>query len=112
MSFGRRRSTAVEKRGYAHIVDILLAIRRFIATLRGDPSSDRLVGDEATLLRTGLAVVQCFYWILQLQLRYLLGDAEAAIEAAAKAKPVLWSARCHVQIGTFRFYHTLALLGA
>jgi hypothetical protein len=106
------RLAFVQKRRYAHIVDILLAIRRFIANLRGDPSSDRLVGDEATLLRTGLPVVQCFYWILQLQLRYLLGDAEGAIEAAAKAKPVLWSARCHVQTGTFRFYHTLALLGA
>ena len=106
------RLAFVQKRGYAHIADVLLAVRRFIATLRGDPSSDRLVGDEATLLRTGLAVVRCFYWILQLQLRYLLGDTEGAIEAAAKAKPVLWSARCHIQTGTFWFYHTLALLGA
>jgi PAS domain S-box-containing protein len=102
----------VQKRGYAHIVDILLAIQSFVAVLRGDASRDRLSHGEATLLRTGLPVVQCYYWILQLQLRYLMGDAEGAVEAAARAKPVLWSAKCHVQAGAFRFYHTLALLSA
>ena len=35
----------------------------------------------------------------------------AARKAAKKAKPFLWSARCHIQTGTFRFYHALALLG-
>ena len=59
----------VRKKGYAHIIDILLAIQYFIAMLRGDTSNESLVSDEATLLRTGLPVVQCFYWILQLQLR-------------------------------------------
>jgi PAS domain S-box-containing protein len=102
--------TFVQKKGYAHIVDILLAIQRFIATLRGDSANDGFVGDEATLLRTGLPVVQCFYWILQLQRRYLMGDAATAIEAAERAKPALWSARCHIQTGTFRFYYALALV--
>ncbi|MGY8663807.1 ATP-binding protein [Bradyrhizobium sp. UFLA05-109] len=69
------------------------------------------MSDEATLLRTGLPVVQCFYWIQQLQLRYLMGDFGGAVEAAEKAKPILWSARCHIQTGTFRFYYALALLG-
>jgi PAS domain S-box-containing protein len=106
------RLAFVRKRGYAHIVDILLAIQRFVAALRGDASSDRFIGDETGLLRTGLPVVQCYYWILQLQLRYLMGDVEGANEAAMKAQPVLWSARCHIQTGNFRFYHTLALLSA
>jgi PAS domain S-box-containing protein len=104
--------TFVQKKGYAHIIDILLAIQHFAATLRGDTSNDSLVGDEATLLQTGLPVVQCYYWILQVQLRYLMGDAAAAIEAAERAKPLLWSARCHIQTGTFRFYYALALFGA
>jgi PAS domain S-box-containing protein len=106
------RLAFVQKKRYAHVVDILLAIQRFVAALRGAALSDRLVGDEATLLRTGLPVVQCYYWILQLQLRYLMGDVEGAIEAAAKALPVLWSARCHIQTGNFRFYYTLALLAS
>ena len=100
----------VRKKGYAHIIDILLAIQHFVAMLRGDTSNESLVSDEATLLRTGLPVVQCFYWILQLQLRYLMGDIAGAVEAAEKAKPALWSARCHIQTGTFRFYHALALM--
>jgi PAS domain S-box-containing protein len=106
------RFAFVQKRGYAHIADILLAIQRFVAALRGDISNDRLVGDAAILLRTGLPVVQCYYWILQLQLRYLKGDVEGAIEASGNARPLLWSARCHIQTGNFRFYHTLALLAA
>jgi signal transduction histidine kinase len=101
----------VRKKGYAHIVDILLAVQYFIAMLRGDTSNESLVSDEATLLRTALPVVQCFYWVLQLQLRCLMGDTAAALEAAEKAKPTLWSARCHLQTGTFRFYYALALLG-
>ncbi|MGY8669267.1 serine/threonine-protein kinase PknK, partial [Bradyrhizobium sp. UFLA05-109] len=52
----------VRKKGYAHIIDILLAIQHFIAMLRGDITNENLVSDEATLLRTGLPVVQCFYW--------------------------------------------------
>ena len=106
------RLTFVQKRGYAHIGDTLAAIQRFITTLRDGASRDRLADDEPTLLRTGLAVVQCYYWILQLQLRYVMGDVEGAVEAAAKAKPVLWSARCHIQTGNFRFYYSLALLRA
>ena len=102
--------TFVRKKGYAHIVNSLLAIQQFIATLRGDTSNDNLICDEATLLRSGIPVAQCFYWILQLQLRYLMGDPVAALGAAENAKPSLWSARCHIQAGTFQFYHALALL--
>jgi PAS domain S-box-containing protein len=101
--------TFVRKKGYAHIIDVLLAVQRYIATLRGDTSNDNLC-DEATLLRTGIPIVQCFYWILQLQLHYLMGDPVAALEAAENAKPLLWSARYHIQTGTFQFYHALALL--
>ncbi len=101
--------TFVRKKGYAHIIDILLAVQHYIATLRGDTSNDGRISDKATLLRTGIPVVQCFYWILQLQLRYLMGDPVAALEAAENAKPSLWSARYHIQAGTFQFYHTLAL---
>jgi hypothetical protein len=101
--------TVVRKKGYAHIIDILLAIQRYIATLRGDTANENIC-DEATLLRTGIPVVQCFYWILQLQHCYLMGDPVAALEAAENAKPSLWSARCHIQAGTFQFYHALALL--
>jgi PAS domain S-box-containing protein len=102
--------TFVRKKGYAHIIDVLLAVQRYIATLRGDTSNDNLICDEATLLRTGIPIVKCFYWILQLQLRYLMGDPVAALEAAENAKPLLWSARYHIQTGTFQFYHVLALV--
>jgi predicted ATPase/signal transduction histidine kinase len=102
--------TFVRKKGYAHIVDILLATQSFIATLRGATSLDSLICDETALLRTRIPVVECFYRILQLQFYYLMGDAAAAVDAAQRAKPLLWSARCHIQAGTFQFYRALALL--
>jgi predicted ATPase/signal transduction histidine kinase len=91
-----------------HIVDILSAMEAFIAALRGRPTES----DEASLLRTRLPIVQCFYWVLQLQLRYLLDGPSTALEAADRVKPLLWSARCHIQSASFRFYHALALAAA
>jgi len=105
---GKALTFAQEKR-YVHIIDILSAIRDFIATLRAASPGDAPSADEATLLRTGIPVVACFYWILQLQLRFLLGDPAAALAAADKAEPLIWSARCHIQTGTYRFYRALAL---
>ncbi|MBV8661752.1 MAG: AAA family ATPase, partial [Hyphomicrobiales bacterium] len=98
----------VREKRCTHVVDVLDATEAFIAMLRGDPV-DR---DEASLLRTGLPIVQCYYWILQLQRRYLLDSPSAALEAAEQVKPFLWSARCHIQSATFRFYHALALSAA
>jgi predicted ATPase/signal transduction histidine kinase len=100
----------VRKKGYAHVIDVLLAIQKFVATLRGDTTIEG--PDEQALLRSGLPVVCCFYWILQLQLRYLMGDVTAALDAAEKARPTLWSARCHIQTGTYHFYHALAALAS
>jgi len=98
----------VREKRCTHVVDVLDATLAFIAMLRGDP----VEREEASLLRTGLPIVECYYWILQLQLHYLLDAPSAALETAGRVKPLLWSARCHVQSATFRFYHALALSAA
>ena len=44
-----------------------------------------------------------------MQRHLLLGNAERALEFAAKAKPILWSARLNLQSMDYCFYHSLAI---
>ena len=44
-----------------------------------------------------------------MQRHFLLGNAERALEFAAKAKPILWSARLNLQSMDYCFYHSLAI---
>jgi len=101
--------TFVREKGYAHQIDSLGTTQRFISALRADPHESSIATDEAALLHTAIPIVQCRYWIFQLQLRYLMGDPPGALAAVEKAKPVLWSVRRHIEAGTFTFYHALTL---
>jgi PAS domain S-box-containing protein len=91
---------------------VILSIQGFVQSLRGGVGSGAPL-DEATLearvLRGGVPLVACFLWILQLQRHVLLGNAERALEFAAKAKPILWSARLNLQSMDYCFYHSLAI---
>src|SRR5260370_931471 len=49
------------------------------------------------------------HFLMQLQRHVLLGNAERAVEFAAKAKPILWSARLNLQSIDYCFYHSLAI---
>ena len=75
---------------------VVLSIQEFVQDLRGQArGANRVDGAalEARVLRSGVAVVACFHWILQLQRHFLLGDPDTALAFATKAKPLLWSAR-------------------
>jgi PAS domain S-box-containing protein len=91
---------------------VILSIQGFVQGLRGRAGGNAPLDEtalEARLLRGGVPVVACFHWILQLQRHFLLGNAEKALECAAKAKPVLWSARLNLQATDYCFYHSLAI---
>ena len=91
--------------------DIIESIQSFVQSLRSHvPCSDNIgTALEAQVLGSDIALVVCFYWILQIQRHVLLGDPETALECAEKAKPVPWSARCHIQFANYCFYYSLAL---
>jgi len=38
-----------------------------------------------------LALAECWYWIRELQARYVAGDYPVAMEASAKAQRLLWT---------------------
>jgi PAS domain S-box-containing protein len=91
---------------------VILSIQGFVQSLRGGAGSGAPLDEtalEARVLRGGVPIVACFHWILQLQRHFLLGNAERALEFAAKAKPVLWSARFNLQSMDYCFYHSLAI---
>jgi predicted ATPase/TolB-like protein/class 3 adenylate cyclase len=91
---------------------VILSIQGFVQSLRGGAGSGAPLDEaalEARVLRGGVPLVACFHWILQLQRHVLLGNAERALEFAAKAKPILWSARLNLQSIDYCFYHSLAI---
>src|SRR5712672_3601444 len=91
---------------------VILSIQGFVQNLRGGAGSGAPLDEtalEARVLRGGVPLVACFHWILQLQRHFLLGNADRALEFAAKAKPILWSARPNLQSMDFCFYHSLAI---
>jgi PAS domain S-box-containing protein len=91
---------------------VILSIQGFVQSLRGGAGSNAPLDEtalEARVLRGGVPLVACFHWILQLQRHFLLGNAEKALEFAAKAKPILWSARLNLQSMDYCFFHSLAI---
>ncbi len=91
---------------------VILSMQGFVQSLRGGAGSSAPPDEtalEARVLRGGVALVACFHWILQLQRHFLLGNAERALEFAARAKPILWSARLNLQSVDYCLYHSLAI---
>ncbi len=97
----------VEQIKFRHVRDILSSIQPFVQSLRGQMASTAPAEEAA--LEGGIAVVICFHWILQVQRHLLLGEPEQALACAEKAKPLLWSARCHIQFANYCLYYSLAL---
>ncbi|MFD1557543.1 AAA family ATPase [Paraburkholderia silviterrae] len=65
---------------------------RFECHLSGNPS---------------LAVPACWYWIRKLQARYLAGDYAAAMDAASKAQPMLWTSSLFIEEAEYHLYSAL-----
>jgi PAS domain S-box-containing protein len=105
----------VKQINFRHVHDILAGMQLFIQWLRARPGDETMVDEtaiEAQIAEHGIAVVNCFYWILQIQRHYLWGEPEKALACAAKARPLLWSARCHIQYANYCLYYPLALAAA
>jgi PAS domain S-box-containing protein len=96
-------------------LDRVVSQQRFIQTMRGRNAPFSAFGDarwdEATFEAqlTGDRGIACWYWILKLQTRFILGDYEAAIAAAQKAKLLLWAATGCIQLLDYYYYTALAI---
>ncbi|WP_437539214.1 serine/threonine-protein kinase PknK [Sorangium sp. So ce726] len=55
-----------------------------------------------------LAYAKCLYWIRKVQAHFCAGDYAASIEAAARARTVLWMMPSFLDVAEYHFYSALA----
>jgi predicted ATPase/signal transduction histidine kinase/tRNA A-37 threonylcarbamoyl transferase component Bud32 len=107
----------VRKAKFGLVVDTLVTKLRFIQLLRGvTPRFSSFDGDdfnehdfELRLEATpSLTIAAGWYWIRKLQGRFFALDYGAALEAAAKAEALLWTAPSFPEAAEYHFFAGLA----
>jgi PAS domain S-box-containing protein len=107
----------VKKVRFGLVIDFIATKIALIRTLRGltstfgcfdDEQFDELRIEDHLSSNPALAVPACCYWIRNLQARYLAADYTAAIGAAAKAQPLLWTSSSFYEEAEYHFYGALA----
>ncbi len=102
---------------FAFVVDQVSPQLALIRTLRGltvqfgslnDGQMEELPFERRLAANPGLSVVACWYWIRKLQARFFAGDYSTALEASAKAKPLLWSSPSTLEQAEYEFYSAVA----
>ncbi|WP_271412232.1 AAA family ATPase [Pseudomonas sp. Q1-7] len=53
-------------------------------------------------------VLSCWHWVRKLQARYFAGDLDAALDAASKARQILWASHAFIEEAEYYFYDALA----
>jgi predicted ATPase/signal transduction histidine kinase len=56
-----------------------------------------------------LSIATCWYWIRKLEGRFHAGDYAAALEAGARAEPLLWTSPSFFEMAEYFFYGALAM---
>ena len=110
----------VRKARYAPVVDEIVSMQRFIQNMRGLTASFSTFDDatfdqrafEEHLHREVRPLTVCWYYILKLAARFMSGDHAEAIEAAERARALLWSTPGHMQVPEYHYYRALSLAAA
>jgi PAS domain S-box-containing protein len=114
------RLSFVRKTGFRDMADTLLCQQRFVAAMQGrtarlssfDDAQFDEAAFEAGLTPDRMSLMICFYWIIKLKARLLSGDYAEALEAAERAKPLLWCAGPHAQSLDYYYYGALTVAAA
>jgi PAS domain S-box-containing protein len=105
------------KLNFRDAADIIVSQQRFIQNMRGRTAHFSSFSDaqfdeatfEAQLTPDRMATMVCWYWVLKLHARFMSGDYEAAVTAAANARALLWSSDAQIHVAEYCFYHALAI---
>ena len=107
----------VRKARFGLIVAQHTTHRQITRTLRGltpefgtfnDASFDEGAFEERLAKNPSLSYAACWYWIRKMQARVWANDPAAALAAATKARPLLWTSRAVVEHAEYHFYGALA----
>jgi predicted ATPase/signal transduction histidine kinase len=105
------------KARFGYIVDIIIGQLRFIRAFQGLRASLSSFDDadfdesrfEGSLRANSYSVfATCWYWIRKLQAHFYAGNYPSALEAAARAEPLLQTGPGHFERAEFIFYEALA----
>ena len=107
--------TYARKVRFGLVISLMEDQLALIRTLRGLTPVFGLFDDEqykeaqVEQRMTGMSLaLTCWHWIIKLQARYLAGQYEAALEAAAKAQPLLKVSNAFIEEAEYYFFAALA----
>ena len=113
--------TFAQKARFGFVVDCIATQLGLIRTLRGltpvfgcfdDAEFNECRIERRFSENPDLAFVECWYWVRKLQARFLAGDYEAAIAAAARAEQLLWTSPSYFESAEYQFYSALSYAAA
>ena len=105
------------KAQFGLVIDIIAAQLGLIRTLRGltpefgsfnDERFDESRFEHHLRSDPRLALPECWYWIRKLQARVYANDCAGALDAASKAKKLLWTSPSFFEMAEYHFYGALA----
>jgi len=105
------------KARFGLVIDIIIGQLRLIRTLRGltpqftsfnDAEFDESRFEHHLQSDPRLALPECWYWIRKLQACVYAGEYASAIEAASKARRLLWTSPSFFEVAEYHFYDALA----
>ncbi|MCP3711493.1 AAA family ATPase [Paraburkholderia sp. CNPSo 3274] len=105
-----------QKMRYGAIVDGISVQLGLVRALRGltptfgridDANFDELRIERRFAENPNLAIAECWYWIRKLQARFFAGDYGAAVDAALRARRLLWASPSF-EIAEYHFYGALS----
>ena len=106
-----------EKARFGHMIDIIKTQLGLIRTLRGltyqfgsfdDGEISESSLEEHFVANPSAALTECWYWVRKLQARFFAADYSSALDAAAKARRLLWTSAAMFETAEYHFYDALA----
>ena len=104
------------KARFGLVIAIITAQLQLIRTLRGltpafgcfdEEQFDERRFEHDLASKADLALAECWYWVRKLQARVLAGDYRSAMDASAKARPLLWTSPSFFETAEYEFYSGL-----
>jgi PAS domain S-box-containing protein len=111
-----RSLTFAKKIRYRAVIDRISVQLGLIRMLRGltptfghldDADFDELRIEHGFTENPDLAIAHCWYWVRKLQARFFAGDYGAALDAASRARPLLWTSMTF-ELAEYHFYGALS----
>ena len=106
-----------EKARFGHMIDIIKTQLGLIRTLRGltyqfgsfdDGEISESSLEEHFVANPAAALTECWYWVRKLQARFFAADYSSALDAASRARRLLWTSAAMFETAEYHLYAALA----